>query len=184
MRQQVFLAHGAAGPAATWMMRTPSVQSTISGRSRIVAPGEHIDLVAERRQMPGKLADVDILPAAVDAAQDAQRGGVLADEGDAVSSLATSVDAGMDRRGPAHDLRQAVCRCQARWHAAPGVRDPVTSAKAASQSRGEALGCRSAPRRSARAPSLSARASAGSPAAAACARSGGPRWCRRSRSRR
>src|SRR5207248_850543 len=50
-----------------------------------VAPGKDIDLVAHGRQVACQLADVQVLPATIDPAQDAQRRGVLADDGDALA---------------------------------------------------------------------------------------------------
>ena len=49
---------------------------------RVIPTGEDVDLVPEGREVPGDLADVDVLAAAVDAAQERKGRGVLADDRD------------------------------------------------------------------------------------------------------
>jgi hypothetical protein len=47
-------------------------------RARIVAPGEDVDPVPQTRQLPANLIDVDVLAPGIDATQEGQRAGVLA----------------------------------------------------------------------------------------------------------
>ena len=73
---------GAGGPAGTWTTRTPSAPVDDLGQVGRVAAGEDVDLVAARGEVPRDLADVDVLAAAVDAAEHREGRGVLADQGD------------------------------------------------------------------------------------------------------
>src|SRR5262249_48738800 len=88
------------------------------GQVVAVAPGEDVDRMAHRRQVPGDLADVDVLAPAVDAPEHRQGGRVLADQGD-----------------PAHGRPPAVRASPGATWAASGRVRPVPRANASSQSR-------------------------------------------------
>jgi 2-keto-3-deoxy-6-phosphogluconate aldolase len=48
-----------------------------SGQRRIVSPGVHDDLVAERPQVAGEVRDVHVLASGIDTAEQRERAGVL-----------------------------------------------------------------------------------------------------------
>ena len=61
----------------------PALELYDFGRGGIVTAGEDIHVVAQGRDVPGQLADIDVLAAGVDTAELRQGRGVLADECDA-----------------------------------------------------------------------------------------------------